>query len=70
MTEKRFELKSVHFKKLDIVIYDRLNEKELHLSIFEVVDLLNDVSQTEFDLHRLREYAIQKLDEMIAGDVE
>ena len=70
MTEKRFELKSINFKKLDIVIYDRLNEEELYLSIFEVVDLLNDISQAEFNLHKLRKDIIQKLDEMIDGDVK
>ena len=45
MTEKRFELKSIHFHKLNIVIYDNLKEVELHLSIYELVNLLNQVSQ-------------------------
>lgn len=49
MTEKRFELKSYHFKEMKIFVYDHLEDKELVLSIYELVDLLNKVSEEEFD---------------------
>lgn len=65
MTVKRFELKSIHFHKLDIVIYDNLKEEELHLSIFEVEHLLNEVAQQEYDLKRLGDEIKSKLDKMM-----
>ena len=30
MTEKRFDLKSIHFTKFTVIIYDNLTEKELN----------------------------------------
>ena len=70
MTDKRFELKSIHFHKLDIVIYDNLKEEELHLSIFEVEHLLNEVSQQEYDLKRLGDEIKSKLDEIMKKELE
>lgn len=54
MREKRFDLKSIHFKKFTVIIYDNLAEKELHLSIYEVIELLNRVSQSEYDLRKIK----------------
>lgn len=70
MTAKRFELKSIHFHKLSIVIYDNLKEEELYLSIFEVEHLLNEVSQQEYDLKRLGDEIKDKLDEIIEKELE
>lgn len=70
MTMKRFELKSIHFHKLNIVIYDNLKKEELHLSIFEVEHLLNEVSQQEYDLKRLGDEIKDKLDEIIEKELE
>lgn len=70
MTEKRFELKSIYFNKLDIVIYDNLKEEELHLSIYELVSLLNEVSQQEYDLKRLGDEIKSKLDEIMEKELE
>ena len=69
MTEnKRFELKSWNFNHLNGKIYDNLKKEELHLSLYELVDLLNEVSQAEYTLYNLKEDIIQKLNEI--GDVE
>lgn len=68
MTEKRFELKSWSYNHLNAKIYDNLKKEELHLSLYEIVDLINEVSQSEYTLHNLKEDIIQKLDEI--GDVE
>ena len=69
MTEKRFELKSIHFHKLNIVIYDNLKEVELHLSIYELVILLNQVSQQEYDLNRLGDEIKSKLDKIMEKEL-
>ncbi len=68
MTEKRFELKSWSYNHLNATIYDNLKKEELHLSLYEIVDLINEVSQSEYTIHNLKEDIIQKLDEI--GDVE
>ena len=64
MTEKRFTLKSFHFHNLIGVIYDNLEKEELHLSLYEIIDLLNEVSQSEYDLKRFREEIYKKLEEV------
>ena len=69
MTAKRFELKSIHFHKLNIVIYDNLKEVELHLSIYELVILLNQVSQHEYDLKRLGDEIKSKLDKIMEKEL-
>lgn len=69
MTEnKRFELKSWNYNYLNGKVYDNLKKEELHLSLYEIVDLLNEVSQSEYDLIQLKEDIIEKLDKI--GDVE
>lgn len=69
MTEnKRFELKSWNYNYLNGKVYDNLKKEELHLSLYEIVDLLNEVSQSEYDLIQLKEDIIKKLDKI--GDVE
>ena len=40
MTKKRFTLHSIHFKELTVDIFDNLEAKHLHLSIYELVELL------------------------------
>ena len=70
MTEnKRFELKSWSYNHLNAKVYDNLKKEELYLSLYEIVDLLNEVSQSEYDLIQLKEDIIQKLDK-IGDDVE
>ena len=69
MTEnKRFELKSWNFNNLNGKIYDNLKKEELYLSLYGLVDLLNEVSQAEYTLYNLKDDIIQKLNEI--GDVE
>lgn len=71
MTKKRrFILKSIHFKDLLIVVYDNLKEKELHLTIYELVGLLNKVAQKEYDVQIFRKEMNELLDKLIDGDVE
>ena len=70
MTKKRFELKSFHFTNLNGVIYDNLKKEELHLSIYEIVNLLNEVAQTEYDLKQLRDEFFSRFDRVIECDVE
>ena len=66
MTEdKRFDLKSVHFKKLTIKIYDKFEDKELDLSLFEIVDLLNEVAEPEYTLKDFRDDVCDKIDEIM-----
>ena len=71
MTEKRFELKSIHFKELYVVIYDNFEQRALELSIYELVDMLNEVAQSEYDLKKIGNEIQDKLDELFkVGDVE
>lgn len=64
MTE-RFELRSAHFYKLEVVIYDKLEDKELDLSIYDLIVLLNDIAQSEYDLRMLKKDIIVKLNEVV-----
>ena len=41
---KRFKLKSIDFQELKITIYDYLEDKELNLSIYGLIALLNELS--------------------------
>ncbi len=68
MTEKRFQLISIHSRKLKVIIYDNLEDIELNLSIYELVDLLNSVSQRDYDLKKLKEDICQKLDEVVLNE--
>lgn len=65
---KRFELRSVHFYKLEVVVYDWLEDKELELSIYDLINLLNEVSQKDYNLKMLKKDICQKLDEVILND--
>ena len=56
---------SVHFHTLEFVIYDNLEDNELNLNIYELVNLLNNVSQRDYDLKKLKEDICQKLDEVM-----
>ena len=62
MNKQRFNLKSYNFNKLEGVLYDNLLEKELHLSLYEIVDLLNEFSQKEYDL---KQYELKQLEKNI-----
>ena len=64
MTKKRFELQSWHFKENKGRIYDNLENKELVLSIYELITLLNEVSQSEYDLIKLGNEIKLKIDEL------
>ena len=68
MTENRFELRSAHFYKLEVVVYDKLEDKELDLSIYDLIILLNDIAQSEYDLKQLRDDINKKIDEVILND--
>lgn len=61
---KRFELKSFHYHDLKGVIYDNLKEEELHLSLYEIVNLLNEVSQADYDLQKIGKEISDKIDEL------
>lgn len=65
MTEKQFELRSAHFYKLEVTIYDKLEDKELDLSIYDLIVLLNDIAQSEYDLQMLKKDIVEKLNEVI-----
>lgn len=65
MTGKRFELWSWDFADMCGVLYDKSEKVELHLSIYKLVELLNDVSQQEYDLKQFRDEIINKLDEVV-----
>lgn len=69
MTEKRFELRSWNFQKLKGTIYDHQENKTLYINLYELIDLLNEVSQTEYDLKELRDEFFMKFDRVIGGDV-
>lgn len=62
---KRFELWSFNFHNLNAIIYDNLEEKQLPLTIYEIVELLNEVSQSEYDLLKLRDDICKKLDDVV-----
>ena len=64
MREKRFELKSWNYNKLQGKIYDNQEEEQLDLSLYEIIELLNDVSQSEYDLRRIGSEIQNKLDEL------
>lgn len=61
MIEKRFELKSYHFKTMNAVVYDHIKEKELVLSIYEIVNLLNEVSEEEFEFLKRKKEIKEKI---------
>ena len=61
---KRFELRSWNYNKLQGVIYDYQNEETLRLSLYEIIELLNKVSQSEYDLRRIGNDIQNKLDEL------
>lgn len=67
MTKKdeRFELKQYNFQDLNAVIYDNLEDKEIHLSIFALVNLLNTFTQKEYDLLRLKKDIDESFDKLI-----
>lgn len=69
MTEKRFELMSWSYNNLRGVIYDNLKEERLVLSIYEIVELLNNVSQPEYDTIKVGREIMDKLGELL-GDFE
>lgn len=63
MREKqRFRLDSIYFNKLTVEIFDNQEAKHLHLSIYELINLLNDVSQQEYDLLKLRKDICKRID--------
>lgn len=70
MTDKRFELKSWHHNKLQAVIYDNQNEKTLRLSLYEIIELLNNVSQSEYDLRKVGDEIQKKLDELFKKELK
>ena len=71
MSEKRFELKSWNFQKLKGSIYDNQESKTYYITLYEIIDLLNEVSQSEYDLKKIRNEIQDKLDELFkVGDVE
>ena len=73
MTEnKRFELRSWNYNKLQAVIWDNLNDEKLVLSLYEMIELLNKVSQPEYDTIRVGREIMDKLAELfkVDGDVE
>lgn len=61
---KRFELRSWDYSKLQGVIYDYQNGETLRLSLYEIIELLNKVSQSEYDLRRIGNDIQNKLDEL------
>ena len=62
---KRFELKSIHFNQLKVGLYDNVEKKELYLTIYQLVDLLNEVTQSEYDLLKLRDDIVNNLDRIV-----
>ena len=67
---KRFELKSWSYHQLQAVIYDNQNEETLKLSLYGIIELLNKVSQSEYDLKRLGNEIKSKLDEIMEKELE
>lgn len=69
--DKRFELKSFNFQDLNGVLYDNLFEKELRLSLYGIIDLLNEVSQGKYDIVKLQYQINEQFDEILdKGDSE
>lgn len=71
MKTERFELRAYHFHKLTIELYDNLKDEELYLSIYELINLLNDVTRKEYDLMKAKkelteilEHIMSKLEEI------
>ena len=69
MSDKRFELKSWHYNKLQAVIYDNQNKETLKLSLYEIIELLNKVSQSEYDLRKVGDEIQEKLDELFKKEL-
>lgn len=70
MTGERFELQSWHYNKLQAVIYDNQNKETLKLSLYEIIELLNKVSQPEYDLRKFGDEIQEKLDELFKKELE
>ena len=60
---KRFELLSWNFQKLKGRIYDYQEDKTLYITLYETIDLLNEVSQSEYDLKSVGKEIQDKIDE-------
>lgn len=65
MSKKRFELQSWHFNENKGRIYDNLKHKELVLSIYELISLLNEVAQSEYDFEKLGNEIKDKIDKLM-----
>lgn len=70
MTGRRFELKSWHYNELRAVIYDNQNEETLELSLYAIIELLNKVSQSEYDLRKAGDEIQEKLNELFKKELE
>lgn len=65
MTEnKRYDLRAYHFHELRAVIYDNLEKKELELNIYEIINLLNEATQEDYDKQKILEEIKDRLNEI------
>lgn len=66
--DRRFELRSFHFNDLIAVVYDNEKKEELRLSIHGLVQLLNDVTQQNYDIKRLKTMIDEDFNKIMNGD--
>lgn len=62
--KKRYDLREYHFHELTAVIYDNLEKKELRLNIYEIINLLNEAAQEDYDMHKIVKQIKDRLDEL------
>jgi len=62
--KKRYDLREYHFHELKAVIYDNLEGKELKLNLYEIINLLNEASQEDYDMHKIVKQIKDRLNEL------
>lgn len=62
--KKRYDLREYHFHELTAVIYDNLEEKELRLNLYEIINLLNEATQENYNKQQMVKEIKNRLDEL------
>lgn len=66
--KERFDLISLNFKNSQLTLHDNLYHIDVDYTIYEVINLLNSVSQQEYDIKQLHD-RLQKQFENTSKDV-
>lgn len=62
--KKRFDLISLNFKNSRLTLHDNLYNIDVDYTIYEVINLLNSVSQQEYDIKKLHDQLQKQFENM------